>query len=90
MTSPSPTTTRARRESSGGRSARPGWRRVVITAAFAAVIAAIVYLVIGSITGGLSVPGFFRVMGITAGTALVVGTVMTAIATRMRRRHGGL
>lgn len=69
---------------------RPGmdWRRLVILAAAGAVIAGAVYLIVGAVSGGLTVLGVFRVMGITAGLALVIGGVMTAIGVRMRGRHG--
>ena len=63
-------------------------RRLVILATVAAVIAGAVYLVVGSISGGLTVLGVFRVMGLTVGLALVIGAVMTAIGARMRRRRG--
>jgi hypothetical protein len=75
-------------EGPSGRSPRLDWRRIVIQAAVAALIAGTIYLIIGSIDGGLSILGVIRVMGITAGLALVIGTVMTAIGTRMRGRHG--
>ena len=64
------------------------WRRLLILAAAAALIAGAVYLVVGSISGGLTIPGVFRVMGITAGLALVIGGVMTAIGGRIRGRRG--
>ncbi|MGZ6840247.1 MAG: hypothetical protein ACXVHC_07330 [Frankiaceae bacterium] len=64
------------------------WRRLVILATVAALIAGAVYLVVGSISGGLTVLGVFRVLGITAGLALVIGAVMAAIGARMRGRRG--
>jgi len=73
-------------EGPSGRRSQPDWRRIVVVAAVAAPIAGIIYLVIGSISGGVSILGFFRVIGVTAGVALVIGTVMTAIGTHMRRR----
>ena len=63
------------------------WRRLVILAVAAAVIAGAVYLLVGSISGGSTVLGVFRVMGITAGLTLVIGGVMTAIGARMRGRR---
>ena len=63
------------------------WRRLVILAAAAAVIAGAVYLVVSSISGGSTILGVFRVMGITAGLTLVIGGVMTAIGARMRGRR---
>ena len=59
-----------------------------ILAAVAAVIAGAVYLVVGSISGGSTVLGVFRVLGLTAGLTLVIGAVMTAIGARMRGRRG--
>jgi hypothetical protein len=64
------------------------WRRLVLLATVAALIAGAVYLVVGSISGGTTVLGVFRVMGITVGLALVIGAVMTAIGARMRGRRG--
>ena len=52
------------------------------------MIAGAVYLIVGSISGGTTILGVFRVMGITAGLTLVIGGVMTAIGARMRGRRG--